>query len=111
MKLKPILNITDFLSDIPPKNDIIIRADLNAAISTRSLSEDHHAEDPINTLIGPHENPRRNDSGNLMRDMMRDLDLRSASLFFNCNGKHDTWIYPISKKNINQITSSFRGDT
>ena len=94
--------MTDFISDIPPKNDIIIGADLNAIISTKLLEdkEENDVEDSIYKLIlALQGNSRQTDSESLERDMMRDLDLTAVrSVFFDCNGKHDTWIHLVPKQ-------------
>ena len=76
-------NLSDFISNIPPRHDIIIiSSDLNAAIELRSCinecNEDKDEEDTINNLIGLHRNPRCNELGNLVIVMLRDLNLQLA---------------------------------
>ena len=42
----------------------------------------------------PHGNPCQNDRGLKFQDIMRKLNLRAASTFFDSNGRHNTWISP-----------------
>jgi len=65
-----ISNVSDFINDIPTKHEIIIGGNLNAVIGTNK--EEENEEDTIFNLIGPHKNPRINDTGRLVRDMLRE---------------------------------------
>ena len=65
-----------------------------SARTKTSIENEMEEEDMIQNLIGPFGNKRRNESGDLFRDVMRELDLCTAHSFFNCNDKHDTWIHP-----------------
>jgi len=55
-------------------------------------------EDTINRLIRPHGNPRCNDSGTLIRELLHELDLRTAIMYFDSNCKNDMWIHPAMKE-------------
>ena len=70
---------------------------MKAAIGNRMPSDSEDPEDLINTLLGPHRNPRCNESGELIRSMMHELDLRAVSTFFDTNGSHNIWIHLVSK--------------
>ena len=76
-----ITKVTNFINDILAKNEIIIGADLNATIRNRMLSDLEDTKDLINTLLRPHRNPKWNESGEIIRNMMQELDLR-ADLFW-----------------------------
>ena len=94
-KKKTLSNKT-FIKEIPPSNTIIIGMDLDAAIRT-CLSPSINTNNDFNIiqdLLGPHRNPYQNDRGLEIQNIMRKLDLRAASTFFNSKGKHNTWISP-----------------
>ena len=97
-------SIADFIDSIPKNNTIIMGADLNASISTRKTKtqqedpEDEREEDIANELLGPNGNPHRNQRGEAILNMIRALNLRAVSTFFDCNDNYDTWINPGTKE-------------
>ena len=68
-------DLVDFVNEIPLKNEIIIGADINAAIGIHELhepDEEHDNDYTINNLISPHGNPRHNESGTIIREVMQE---------------------------------------
>jgi len=64
------VDLIDFVNEIPLKNEII-----NAAIGICELhepDEENDNDDTINNLIGPHGNPRHNESGTIIREVMQE---------------------------------------
>jgi len=81
---KHAADLIDFVNEIPLKNEIIIGADINAAIGIRELQEpdeENDNDDTINDLISLHGNPRHNESGTIIREVLRELDY-SPKYFF-----------------------------
>ena len=69
---KHATDLMDFVNDIPLKNEIIIGADINAAIVICRIYEcegENNNDNTINDLIGPHRNPRHNESGTIIREV------------------------------------------
>ncbi len=99
-----------YSSAAPNKNaSTIIGADINASIGNRNSGEVHLNPSPdgiekdgryeeeidsIHNLLGPHGNPYRNACGERVLNLMRELDLRAPSTFFDSHGKFNTWRCP-----------------
>jgi len=82
----------------PLKNEIIISADINAAIGVHGMYKFEGKNvnyDTINNVIGPHGNPRHNESGTIISKVLQKLDYRDLSTFFDNNNKYDRWIFLI----------------
>ena len=79
---------------------LILGADLNAFIRTWQTHStvNNDANDPSESLFGPHGNLRKNTWGELIIGVLNQNQLRAASTFFESNNKHDTWTYPASKE-------------
>jgi hypothetical protein len=88
-------------------SSIIIGADINAAISTKKIITQPNPEelchdkiyddplhDPIDDLLGNFRNPRRNQSGERILNLLREHNLQATSTFFDKNNKYNTWICP-----------------
>ena len=84
------------LNEITKSNILIMGADLNASIGTRSNDATNN-KDPSASLLGPHGNPRRNARGDLIIGILNQFQLRAASTFFESSKGHDTWIHPATK--------------
>ena len=97
---KHAMDLMNFVNNVLPKNEIIFGTDINAAICIYGIYEcegENNNVNTINDLIGPHGNPRHNESGMIIRKVLWELDYRVASTFFDNNNKYDTWIHPAMK--------------
>jgi len=86
------MDLMEFINDIPLKNEIIKRADFNAAVGVCKIYEnewENNNKDTINDLIGPHGTPRQNDSGTNIREVLWELDYQAV---------HNMWIHPAMKE-------------
>ena len=84
------------LNEIPKSNILIMGADLNASIRTRTNDASDN-KDPSVGLLGPHGNQGRNARGDLIIGILNQFQLRAASTSFESSKGHDTWIHPATK--------------
>ena len=102
--------IADLYTSIPDNNIIVMGADINASIGSRTSNNDERDNNPNNNieettalspqdlLIGPCANPRTNHKGHLYIDLLSQLDLRAASTYFQNDSGYDTWINPATQE-------------
>ena len=102
--------VADLYTNIPNNNIIIMGADINASIGSRTSNnnakdnnpnsniEETFASSPQDLLIGPCGNPKTNHKGHLYIDLLSQLDLRVASTFFQNDSGYDTWINPATQE-------------
>jgi len=100
--------IADLYTSIPDNNIVIMGADINASIGSRTSNnnerdnnpniEETIALSPQDLLIGPCANPRINHKGHLYIDLLSQLDLRAASTYFQNESGYDTWINPATQE-------------
>jgi len=79
---------------------MIIRSDLNASIGNRhsNLNEPDPEEKTIEmSLLGPHGNPSRNKKGEQLLNMLKQIQYRAISTFFDSK-HHNTWMHPATKQ-------------
>ena len=72
----------------PISNPVIIGADINASLGTRGQRETDTME-KVN-ILGLLGNPRKNDRGEMILNMLRQTDFHTALTYFESNNGHDT---------------------
>ena len=88
-------SLVEMTNRIPKTNAIIVGADINASIGTRQKSDD---ESESTNILGPCGNPRKNERGEMILNLLRQTDLRAVTTYFNSTNGHDTWTHPATKE-------------
>ena len=98
--LKYNQQVISFIDNVPKTNIMIIGSDLNASIGNRhsNLNEPDPEEKTIElSLLGPHRNPTRNKKGEEILNMLKQIQYRAISTFFDSK-HHNTWMHPATKQ-------------
>jgi hypothetical protein len=77
----------------------------------RNNPYDDLIQDPFHKLLGNFGNPRHNENGERILNLLYEHNLRAASTFFDNNNKYNTWICPpnatTNKRTAHQLDHIF----